>query len=968
MAYEAPPYEFATVEAKWQKKWYEGKAFEPRIDPKRQKFFFTIPYPYVTGNLHVGHGRTYSNGDVIARYKRMKGLNVLWPMAFHITGTPVLAISARIREGDEGTLAQYREYVGQYEQDAKKIEALVRSFDEPWNIVNYFSGKLIQDFQRMGYSLDLTRQFTTGDREYNKFIEWQFKTYKRKGYLTQAAYPILYCVKDRNAVGEDDISAGDTDPVEVQRFTAFKFKPKDPALARAFVVSCTLRPETVFGITNMFVNPAATYVRARVDGEEWWVSKEAAEKLKLQNRKVEVLEEKSGEAFVGKTLADPLGREVPVLPGSFVDPRNASGFVHSVPAHAPFDHAAVEDARRDEKLLKAHPELKDALAKLKPVPVIAVPGYGELPAVEQVQKMGIKSARDAKGLDKATQEVYRKEFYEGKMRADPAIPKEFQGKGVGEAKESVAEWLKGQGKADTFYETSRPAVCRCTGEVVAAVLADQWFLDFNAPGWKERSREALGKMLVYPAAYRKQFEDIFAWLDKRPAARRRGLGTQLPFANEWIIESLSDSTIYMAFYTVIKKIREHKLKPEQLTEEFFDHVFLGQGSSKAVAEKLGTTPNALEEICAEFNYWYPNDLRHTSIAHISNHLSFFIFAHTGVFSPKHWPRALTLNELLIAEGSKMSKSKGNVIVLKEAAEKHGADLLRLYEVSAADFGTTLDFRTKELESLRRPFHRWWQVMHELLEARRDAPRGGEEQLKQAGAIARWMVSKFESALANATDALEGFRLRDYAFHALHQLLNGYEHFNRRASPRERALVAREIAARWAQLMAPLVPHAAEELWEKAAGEGLVSNSKWPEPRGWLVDAKAEAREDFVSQVAGDVRTVAKLVKAKAPTKAKVIVADPSKRERILDALRRAEKPEQLLPLLREETLGTFAAKRFYELKERGLPEVDEFEALGEARAWLAQELGLEVTVERETESREEKAKRALPGKPALVLS
>jgi len=964
MVYEAPQYDFSAIEPKWQKKWYSQKAFEPKVDPGRPKFFFTIPYPYVTGNLHVGHGRTYSNGDVIARYKRMRGYNMLWPMAFHITGTPVLAVSARIKGGDAEFIQMYREYVGQYEKDPKRTEEIVNSFVEPWSVVNYFSGKLIQDFQKMGYSLDLSRQFTTGDKEYNKFIEWQFKTYKKKGYLVQASYPLLYCVRDKNAVGEDDISAGDTEPVEVMKFIAFKFKPKGTEFGNAFVVSCTLRPETVFGITNMFANPATTYVRAKVDKEEWWVSKEAAEKLKLQNKKVEVLEERKGEEFVGKILVDPLGREVPILPGPFADPRNASGFVHSVPAHAPYDYIAIEDAKKDAKLLQNHPELKEHLAKIKCVPVIVAPGFGELPAVEISQRMKIANLREAPKLDKATAELYKKEFYEGKLRTDSIIPELFRGRGVQEAKEDITKWLEKQGKADVFYETSRPTTCRCGGEVVAAVLSDQWFLDYNAQGWKERSRECLEKMFIYPAVYRKQFEDIFAWLDKRPAARRRGLGTQLPFANEWIIESLSDSTIYMAFYTIIKKVREHGLKPEQLTEEFFDHVFLGKGSSKEIAGKLGTTPQALEEICEEFNYWYPNDLRHTGVAHITNHLSFFIFAHTAVFNPKHWPRGITLNELLIAEGSKMSKSKGNVVVLKQAAEQYGADLLRLYEVSNADFGTTLDFRLKDLEALRRSFHRWWQVTNELLELSKGAKGGAEK----ASAISKWMVSKFESSLQKATDALEEFRLRDYTFHSFHALLNSWEYFNRRASPEDKALVACEIGNRWVQLLAPMAPHVCEELWEKAGGEGFISLSVWPQARPHLIDLKVEAREDFVQAVASDVRTVSKLVKGTKPTKAKIITAKEEKRERVLEAVKNAQKPEELPAMLKDEMLTKFTQKRFYEFKDQGLPQVDEFEALNESKEWLSQELGLEVTVERESESKEEKAPRALPGKPALVLS
>ena len=544
-------WDLAAIAAKWQQAWAEKQCFVPSSSSSSPKFFFTVPYPYVSGLLHAGHGRTYTNGDVLARFRRMQGYNVLWPMAFHITGTPVLAVSGRIKSGDEATLKLFEEYVAVYEKDGSKVKGIVQSFSEPWNVVNYFSGKLVSDFAAMGFSLDFTRQFTSGDPEYNRFIQWQFLKYSQKGLVKQASYPLLYCIVDQNAVGEDDIKDGDSDPVEVQTFVAEKFLLEGDS---AFIVSSTLRPETVFGITNEFVNPSAQYVRIRVEGlpgssgEEWFVSTQAAEKLSRQNLKVKVLQELSGEFFVGKYCTTPVGTRVPVLPASFVDPDNATGFVHSVPAHAPHDYAAIEELRHDEKTLQKYSSvnLRQAVEKIELISLVEVEGYGKYPAAELCKKMGITNTRDSSKLDKATRELYKAEFYGGRLNGNCG---QFAGGSVQESKDKVALWLKQQGKAADFYEASRPAVCRCGGKVVAAVMSDQWFIDFNSPGWKESATKCLDAMEIYPPGYRKQFQDVFAWLDKRPCARRRGLGTQLPFNNEWIIESLSDSTIYPAFYT-----------------------------------------------------------------------------------------------------------------------------------------------------------------------------------------------------------------------------------------------------------------------------------------------------------------------------------------------------------------------------------------------------------------------------------
>jgi len=103
---------------------------------------------------------------------------------------------------------------------------------------------------------------------------------------------------------------------------------------------------------------------------------------------------------------------------------------------------------------------------------------------------------------------------------------------------------------------------------------------------------------------------------------------------DWIIESLSDSTIYMAFYTIAHLIRKHSIPPESLIPEVFDYVFLGIGSPEEVSKKSGIPIEVIEEMRREFTYWYPVDHRHTGVPHISNHLSFYILHHIAIFGEK----------------------------------------------------------------------------------------------------------------------------------------------------------------------------------------------------------------------------------------------------------------------------------------------------------------------------------------------
>ena len=92
--------DFKKIQDKWQKKWANAKLYRPKIDPSKKKFYIQVAYPYPSGAMHIGHARTYTFPDIIARYKRMQGYNVLLPMGWHVTGTPVIAQTELIKKRD----------------------------------------------------------------------------------------------------------------------------------------------------------------------------------------------------------------------------------------------------------------------------------------------------------------------------------------------------------------------------------------------------------------------------------------------------------------------------------------------------------------------------------------------------------------------------------------------------------------------------------------------------------------------------------------------------------------------------------------------------------------------------------------------------------------------------------------------------------------------------------------------------
>ena len=266
-----------------------------------------------------------------------------------------------------------------------------------------------------------------------------------------------YCTVDENPVGDHDLLEGDK--AEVIKFTLVMFQYGD-----AFIPTATLRPETIHGVTNLWANPDVTYVRALVDGTAWIVSKEAAEKLVLQDHTVEVKEEIPGKDLVDKTVSHPLCGTVPILPADFVDPDMATGMVMSVPAHAPFDYIALRDLQQQGKY-----------TQIKPIPLIKVEGYGEVPAQDAVERAGIRHQMDSR-MDALTQEIYSAEFSKGTLFA------KYGGKPVRVAREEVAQEMCDKYHSVVMYEfDTRPVICRCGNKVKVKILHDQWFLKYSDP-------------------------------------------------------------------------------------------------------------------------------------------------------------------------------------------------------------------------------------------------------------------------------------------------------------------------------------------------------------------------------------------------------------------------------------------------------------------------------------------------------
>lgn len=962
------------IEEKWQGRWAEARAFEAEPDPERPKYYLTVAYPYPNSPQHIGHGRTYTLTDVHARYMRMRGYNVLFPMAWHFTGTPVIAMVERLKAGDPDLLDTFLNLYNVPEDRLHELET-------PIGMARYFSEEIKHGMGRMGFSIDWRRTFTTIDPYYHRFIEWQFEKLRQRGYITQGSHPVGWCPHCGNPVGQHD-TIGDVEP-EIGEFTAIKFRRGEEVFPTA-----TLRPETVFGVTNIWLNPGAEYVRARVDDEVWVVSADAVEKLRFLGHDVEVEDRFPGSDLIGERLVNPAtGGEVPILPAGFVDPKNATGVVMSVPAHAPYDYAALEQLKRSSNRALQEIGLRPGdVGVLEPVSIIELPGWGESPAADIVERIGITEQDDPR-LEKATREVYSQEFHNGRMRGNTG---QYAGLRVDKAKEAVKSDLIADGRAVILYELMEPVRCRCGADVVVKIFENQWFIDYGDPAWKRLAHENLDEMEIIPRELRPEFENVIDWLKRKACARNVGLGTKLPWAPDWIIEALSDSTIYMAYYTVIKGLKELRPDPDALGIPFWDYVFLGEGSAEEVAEATGVPVEGLEALRSEFTYFYPLDCRHSGRDLISNHLTFMIFNHDAIWSRGMWPRGIVVNGSVLMEGQKMSKSLNNIIPLVNAIEHFGADPLRLALMITAEPLKDADFSPELARSMQENLERFYAGAMEIASA--------PDEDAELAEIDLWMMSRLQGYIGKATEAMEEMKVRAAIHAALYTLNQDLDWYVRRVAPRKegprgRAVrhVLRAVLEAQVRMLAPFTPHLCEEIWEAMGGEGLISFSPWPRADEAIIRPDAEELESIIRASLEDVQNIVRVTGIKPATvhlytatgwKWKVYLkALELSEEGALDVgalIRECFRDEELK--VRVSEVPAFARANVEDVKrtpaetvrrrlEMGI--VNESKLLQNAADFLRAELGCKVTISVESDpwivDPEGRAARARPYRPAIYV-
>ncbi|MBT4351546.1 leucine--tRNA ligase [archaeon] len=942
------------IRKKWLKKWEEAKVFEAIPDSNKKKFFGTLPYPYVNSYLHLGHFYSSMRLEAFSRYKRMKGFNVLYAQGWHCTGSPIVNAAKRIAENEPIQVGILKKQ-GFSDDEIKK-------FADPKAWVEYFPPQAQADFTDMGYSIDWRRQFITTDLNphYDKFIKWQFNKLKEKNYVVKGKFPVVWDPIENTPVGDHARLEGEGETP--QEFILVKHKLDDK-----FLISATLRQDTILGITNLYVHPEIVYSIIETKGEKWILSEHTANNLKFQDYDVKKIGTIKGDELIGKKVEVVDGRKVLILPATFLNETFGTGLVHSVPSDSADDLIALYDLQKDEETCKKYGIDIEELKGVKPIGVLNTEGYGDIPAKKMLEKYNVKHQNERGKLDKIKKELYKLSYYNASFNHlyKDFFDKNIEGVKVEDGKEYIKEELMKMGWIDIYYQLTGKVVARSLGECLVKIVDNQWFLAYGDEDWTNKARECLDGMKLFPDKTRSQFNYVLGWLHNWACTRELGLGTKLPWDESWLIESLSDSTIYMAFYTINYKLKN--IDSKKLDDAFFNYILLSEGDGN----NLQLDKEIADELKEEFEYWYPMDFRTTGKDLIQNHMSFCIFNHVAIFPKKHWPKSFGLNGHVMVNGEKMSKSKGNFIIMRDALKNYGADASRFTALSGGEGIDDANFDTEMAKSIDIKLNQWIEFATQNYNKGRDEKKSIDE----------WMESQINLIGTDMTNFMEETLFRSALQKGYFDMQRALKWYMRRTNNNPNKDVMNKFIETQTIILAPFTPFICEEIWEKLGKDGFISITDWPEfEKPKESDLKSQVLEDTLKNTLEDISSVLKLAKIKKPSKIKIFISANWKYDfysKLNEELKNSRNVGELIRIFSTDEkyrenikeISTIIQKTVKSGKsiDKILSQDDELNNMQESIDFLVNIFNAEVEIMVAEKSDENKAKQARPGKVAILV-
>ncbi|XP_073932831.1 leucine--tRNA ligase, cytoplasmic isoform X1 [Castor canadensis] len=895
------------IEKEIQQKWDTEKVFEVNASnlekhTSKNKYFVTFPYPYMNGRLHLGHTFSLSKCEFAVGYQRLKGKSCLFPFGLHCTGMPIKACADKLKreielygcppdfpdeeEEEEEIDVKTEDVVIKDKAKGKKSKAAAKAgssryqwdimkslglsdeeivkFSEAEHWLDYFPPMAIQDLKRIGLKVDWRRSFITTDVNpyYDSFVRWQFLTLRERNKIKFGKRYTIYSPKDGQPCMDHDRQTGEG--VGPQEYTLIKLKVLEPYPLRLsglkgkniFLVAATLRPETMFGQTNCWVRPDMKYIGFETaSGDIFICTQRAARNMSYQgytkdNGVVPVVKELMGEEILGASLSAPLTsyKVIYVLPMLTIKEDKGTGVVTSVPSDSPDDLAAFRDLKKKQALRAKYGIKDDMVLPFEPVPILEIPGFGNLAAVTICDELKIQSQNDREKLTEAKEKLYLKGFYEGVMLVDG-----FKGQKIQDVKKPIQKRMIDAGDALIYMEPEKQVMSRSLDECVVA-LCDQWYLDYGEENWKKQTSQCLKNLETFCEEARRNFEASLDWLQDHACSRTYGLGTRLPWDEQWLIESLSDSTIYMAFYTVAHLLQGGHLsgqaesplgiRPQQMTKEVWDYVFF----KDAPFPKTQIPKEKVDRLKEEFEFWYPVDLRTSGKDLIPNHLSYFLYNHVAVWPEQSdkWPVAVRANGHLLLNSEKMSKSTGNFLTLTQAVDKFSADGMRLALADAGDTIEDANFVEAMADAGILRLYTWVEWVKEMV-ANWDSLRSGPASTFND----RVFASEMNAGIIKTDQNYEKMMFKE-------ALKTGFFEFQAAKDKyRELAIegMHRELVFRFIEvqtlLLAPFCPHLCEHIWMLLGKPDSIMKASWPV--AGPVDESLIRSSQYLMEVAHDLR-------------------------------------------------------------------------------------------------------------------
>ena len=769
-----------SIEKKWQSKWLAENVYKTEMDPKKPKYYTLEMFPYPSGNLHMGHVRNYSIGDVLARYKTMEGFNVIHPMGFDAFGMP--AENAAIKHG-------------------------VKPSD--WTYSNMDNMKRQQ--REMGLSYDWDRSVATCSPDYYRWTQWLFQLFYKRGLAYKKKAYVNWCETcgtvlaneqviegkcwrcDSQVIKKDlsqwflkitdyadvllkdlDLLKGWPDRVKtmqenwIGRSEGLEFNLEVPELGEK-IAAYTTRPDTVYGITFLALAAEHPLIEKICENNpKAQEIKDFCQKAQNQSELERTSSESEKEGiFTGLYAVNPFnGNKVEIWVTNYVLAEYGTGAVIGVPSEDQRDWMFAEKYKLNV-IITLQP--KDKELKLEEMTEAYVDKAGVLVNSAEFSGMDIKAAM--KGImDKAEAEGFGKRRVNYRLR----------------------DWLISRQR---YWGAPIPVIyCDDCGEQL--VPEDQ--LPVMLP---EDVKFEQGS--VSPLAQSESFVNCTCPKCGKPARRET---------------DTMDTFICSSWYYL------------RYTDPHNDKM-----------------PFAKDKV----NYWAPVDQYIGGIEHAILHLlysRFFtkVLRDAGMVDFAEPFTNLLTQGMVLKDGGKMSKSKGNVVSPEEIIGKYGADTARLFILFAAPVDRDLDWSDDGVAGAYRFLRRVWRIM-EIFEDKIKSS-SDEYDITALTAEEKELRRILHTTIKKVTEDIRDRFMFNTAISSIMELVNAFYGFQ--DSKTINGSLVREVSLNLLKMLAPFAPHITEELWSILVGQGSIHQQQWPK---YEEAATVQAEVEIVLQINGKVR-------------------------------------------------------------------------------------------------------------------